>query len=150
LPGFWLLNLIKDVPIDGYPNPVFFTATGMIGMIALSGLATRNAILLIEFVHEELREGSGLREALLKSGAVRFRPIFFDGGNSHAGRLADHVGPGLLRPGLVADLWLARFDRLHAGRRTSRLLADLRQPSRARVELMNVGQIRYQSIGDGD
>lgn len=48
LPGFWLLNLMKNVEIGGYPNPVFFTATGMIGMIALSGLATRNAILLIE------------------------------------------------------------------------------------------------------
>ena len=85
LPGFWLLNLVKNVPIGGYPNPVFFTATGMIGMIALSGLATRNAILLIEFVHEELRDGSPLRDALLKSGAVRFRPIFLTAGTAMLG-----------------------------------------------------------------
>ena len=85
LPGFWLLNLAKNVEIGGYPNPVFFTATGMIGMIALSGLATRNAILLIEFVHEELREGSPLRDALLKSGAVRFRPIFLTAGTAMLG-----------------------------------------------------------------
>lgn len=85
LPGFWLLNLAKNVPIGGYPNPVFFTATGMIGMIALSGLATRNAILLIEFVHEELRKGCSLRDALLKSGAVRFRPIFLTAGTAMLG-----------------------------------------------------------------
>ena len=85
LPGFWLLNLAKNVAIGGYPNPVFFTATGMIGMIALSGLATRNAILLIEFVHEELRDGIPLRDALLKSGAVRFRPIFLTAGTAMLG-----------------------------------------------------------------
>ncbi|MBC8875676.1 MAG: efflux RND transporter permease subunit [Planctomycetes bacterium] len=85
LPGFWLLNLLLNVEVGGYPNPVFFTATGMIGMIALSGLATRNAILLIEFVHEELREGSPLRDALIKSGAVRFRPIFLTAGTAMLG-----------------------------------------------------------------
>jgi multidrug efflux pump subunit AcrB len=85
LPGFWLLNLVKNVEIGGYPNPVFFTATGMIGMIALSGLATRNAILLIEFVHEELHGGASLRDALLKSGAVRFRPIFLTAGTAMLG-----------------------------------------------------------------
>ena len=85
LPGFWLLNLISNVDIGGYPNPVFFTATGMIGMIALSGLATRNAILLIDFVHEELKQGTELRDALIKSGAVRFRPIFLTAGTAMLG-----------------------------------------------------------------
>lgn len=85
LPGFWLLNLMKNVEIGGYPNPVFFTATGMIGMIALSGLATRNSILLIEFVHDELRGGTPIRDALLKSGAVRFRPIFLTAGTAMLG-----------------------------------------------------------------
>ena len=85
LPGFWLLNLLWNESIGGYPNPVFFTATGMIGMIALSGIATRNAILLIEFVHEELRAGRPLRDALIKSGAVRFRPIFLTAGTAMLG-----------------------------------------------------------------
>ena len=75
LPGFWLLNLMWNQPIGGYPNPVFFTATGMIGMIALSGIATRNAILLIEFVHEQLKEGHSLRAALIRSGARRASAI---------------------------------------------------------------------------
>lgn len=82
MPGFWLLNLLGAAPVGDLPNPVFFTATAMIGMIALSGIAVRNAILLIEFVHERLREGVELREALIASGAVRFRPIFLTAGTA--------------------------------------------------------------------
>ncbi len=85
MPGFWLLNLFWDRPIGGYPNPVFFTATAMIGMIALSGIATRNGILLIEFVHAELERCGDLRESLIKSGAVRFRPIFLTAGAAMLG-----------------------------------------------------------------
>ncbi len=85
LPGFWLLNIFGNVPVGGYPNPVFFTATAMIGMIALSGIATRNAILLIEFIHAELARGGELKPALLKSGAVRFRPIFLTAGTALLG-----------------------------------------------------------------
>jgi multidrug efflux pump subunit AcrB len=82
MPGFWLLNRLSGDPVGGFPNPVFFTATAMIGMIALAGIAVRNAILLIEFVHERLREGEPLRQALLASGAVRFRPIFLTAGTA--------------------------------------------------------------------
>ena len=57
----------------------------MIGMIALSGIATRNAILLIEFIHAELARGGELRDALIKSGAVRFRPIFLTAGTAMLG-----------------------------------------------------------------
>lgn len=82
MPGFWLLNGLTATPVGDLPDPVFFTATAMIGMIALSGIAVRNAILLIEFVHERLREGLPLRDALLASGAVRFRPIFLTAGTA--------------------------------------------------------------------
>jgi len=82
MPGFWLLNLLWDDPIGQYANPVFFTATAMIGMIALSGIAVRNAILLIDFIHGALREGSDLKQAILDSGAVRFRPIFLTAGTA--------------------------------------------------------------------
>ena len=80
MPGFWLLNRVSATTVGGFPNPVFFTATAMIGMIALSGIAVRNAILLIEFAHERLRDGHELRDALLSCGAVRFRPIFLTAG----------------------------------------------------------------------
>ncbi len=75
MPGFWLLDRLAAREIGGFSDPIFFTATAMIGMIALSGIAVRNAILLIEFVHVALARGAPLREALLEAGAVRTRPI---------------------------------------------------------------------------
>ena len=75
MPGFWILNLITSRPIGGFENPVFFTATSMIGMIALGGIVVRNAVVLIEFIRDALRKGSSLRKAILQSGAIRFRPI---------------------------------------------------------------------------
>jgi len=80
LPGFWLLDLISGGRVGGYPNPTFFTATAMIGMIALAGIAVRNAILLIEFVHVALAQGATLRAALLRAGAVRTRAILLTAG----------------------------------------------------------------------
>jgi multidrug efflux pump subunit AcrB len=76
LPGFWLLNIIGGQPVDGWPNPVYFTATAMIGMIALAGIATRNAILLIEFVEMRKKEEKSLVRSLIEAGALRTRPIF--------------------------------------------------------------------------
>lgn len=79
MPGFWLLGLSAS-PVDGWANPTYFTATAMIGMIALSGLAVRNAILLIEFVQRALADGGPLEEALVQAGAVRIRPILLTAG----------------------------------------------------------------------
>jgi multidrug efflux pump subunit AcrB len=75
MPGFWLLNLLFDRPVDGFADPVFFTATGMIGMIALGGIVIRNAVVLIDFIRNALAEGAALREAIVESGATRLRPI---------------------------------------------------------------------------
>jgi multidrug efflux pump subunit AcrB len=74
-PGFWLLNAISGQTAGGYADPVFFTATGMIGMIALGGIVIRNSIVLIEFYQDAVARGRSLRDAILASGAVRFRPI---------------------------------------------------------------------------
>ena len=76
MPGFWILNLLTSTTVGGYEDPVYFTATAMIGMIALAGITVRNAILLIDFIHAAVREGSDLQQAILDSGAVRIRPIF--------------------------------------------------------------------------
>ena len=80
MPGFWLLNLIADHPVGGYGTPVFFTATAMIGMIALAGIVVRNSIILIDFIHHALKRGVPLDEALVESGAVRLRPILLTAG----------------------------------------------------------------------
>jgi multidrug efflux pump subunit AcrB len=52
-----------------------FTATSMIGMIALAGIIVRNSILLVDFIREQVAAGMPLREATLKSAAVRAKPI---------------------------------------------------------------------------
>ncbi len=54
---------------------IFFTATSMIGMIALAGIIVRNSILLVDFIELSMERGLPLREAVLEAGAVRFRPI---------------------------------------------------------------------------
>ena len=52
-----------------------FTATSMIGFIALAGIIVRNSILLVDFIRHSAGEGKTLREVLLEAGAVRFKPI---------------------------------------------------------------------------
>jgi multidrug efflux pump subunit AcrB len=74
-PGFYLLNLVMGHEVAGFSDPIFFTATGMIGMIALGGIVIRNSIVLIEFIQEAVKQGTPLRQAIIQSGAVRFRPI---------------------------------------------------------------------------
>jgi multidrug efflux pump subunit AcrB len=53
----------------------FFTATSMIGFIALAGIIVRNSIILIDFAELRRREGMPLDEAIIDAGAVRFRPM---------------------------------------------------------------------------
>ncbi len=52
-----------------------FTATSMIGMIALAGIIVRNSILLVVFIRQLLEEGKSLDEAVILAGAVRIKPI---------------------------------------------------------------------------
>ncbi|MHB8543760.1 MAG: efflux RND transporter permease subunit [Leptospirales bacterium] len=52
-----------------------FTATSMIGFIALGGIMVRNSILLVDFLHSKRDEGVPIHQAILEAGAVRTRPI---------------------------------------------------------------------------
>lgn len=56
-----------------------FTATSMIGMIALAGIIVRNSILLVDFVNQEVQRGIPFEAAVLRSGAVRAKPIILTG-----------------------------------------------------------------------
>ena len=85
MPGFWLLNVATGTTVGGHANPVYFTATAMIGMIALAGIADRNAILLLDFIRHVRDRGATLKEALIESGAVRFRPILLTAGAAMLG-----------------------------------------------------------------
>ncbi|MFN7989239.1 MAG: efflux RND transporter permease subunit [Thermoanaerobaculia bacterium] len=68
------LTLIGILPAHGFFG-VFFTATSMIGFIALAGIIVRNSILLVDFINLELEMGERLEDAVIRAGAVRFRPI---------------------------------------------------------------------------
>ncbi len=56
-----------------------YTATSMIGMIALAGIIVRNSILLVDFINQELAAGRPFDEAVIRSGAVRAKPIILTG-----------------------------------------------------------------------
>jgi len=61
-PGHWIM---------GQP----FTATSMIGMIALAGIVVRNSTLLVDFILDYQKQGFDVKSAVLEAGAVRARPI---------------------------------------------------------------------------
>ncbi len=77
MPGFWFINLFTQ-EVGEYANPVYFTATAMIGMIALAGIVVRNSIILIDFIERTYNrdEEITLAEALIEAGATRMIPIF--------------------------------------------------------------------------
>ena len=52
-----------------------FTATSMIGMIALAGIIVRNSILLVDFINHQVGMGIEFSEAVIRSAAVRAKPI---------------------------------------------------------------------------
>jgi len=58
----------------------YFTATSMIGFIALAGVMVRNSVLIIDFIKISLAEGRSLAEAVIEAGAVRTTPILLTAG----------------------------------------------------------------------
>ena len=61
-PGHWLVGMD-------------FSATSMVGIIALAGVVIRNSLLIIDFIQDNIRHGMSLEEAVREAGAVRLRPI---------------------------------------------------------------------------
>lgn len=80
MPGFYMLNVIAAQNVGGYADPVYFTATAMIGMIALAGIVTRDSIILVDFIQQAVRKGRPLFEAIMESRVVRLRPILLTAG----------------------------------------------------------------------
>jgi multidrug efflux pump subunit AcrB len=101
-PGHW---------ITGQP----FTATSMIGMIALAGIVVRNSTLLVDFILDYRRRGYSVRDAVLEAGAARTRPIILTGLAVVAGSavmISDPVFGGLgvsMAFGTVASTALTLF-----------------------------------------
>jgi len=93
LPGFWLLNWAGAETVGGYLDPVYFTATGMIGMIALAGIVTRDSIILVDFIHLSLARGRSLFDAIMESRVVRLRPILLTAGAAMLGAVPIIIDP---------------------------------------------------------
>jgi multidrug efflux pump subunit AcrB len=75
-----------------------FTATSMIGFIALAGIIVRNSILLVDFIQHLREKGMPLREALIEAGTIRFKPIFLTAAAAMIGAafiLTDPIFQGL-------------------------------------------------------
>lgn len=88
-----MLNTFVNKPVAGYPNPVFFTATAMIGMIALAGIVVRNSVVLIDFIHIAQNEGHSLKESIVRSVAIRTRPILLTAGTTLLGNWVITLDP---------------------------------------------------------
>ncbi len=93
MPGFWLLNQFGERFINSSPDPVLFTATAMIGMIALAGIVVRNSLILVEFITQARNEGLALRDALLQAGKIRMRPVLLTAGTTLLGNLVIVLDP---------------------------------------------------------
>jgi multidrug efflux pump subunit AcrB len=93
MPGFWLLNQFGERFIGNSPDPVLFTATAMIGMIALAGIVIRNSLILIEFIIQARKAGMALNDALLQAGAIRMRPVLLTAGTTLLGNLIITLDP---------------------------------------------------------
>jgi multidrug efflux pump subunit AcrB len=75
-----------------------FSATSMIGFIALAGIIVRNSILLVDFIRHRRDSGGSLRQVLLEAGAIRFKPILLTALAAMIGAaviLADPIFQGL-------------------------------------------------------
>ncbi len=93
MPGFWLLNVINAQQVGGFLDPVYFTATGMIGMIALAGIVTRDSIILVDFIHLSLARGRSLFDAIMESRVVRLRPILLTAAAAMLGAVPIIIDP---------------------------------------------------------
>ena len=66
-----LIGIVIGHMLFGAP----FTATSMIGFIALAGIIVRNSILLVDFIRHAKSEDKSLRDTLIEAGTIRFKPI---------------------------------------------------------------------------
>lgn len=80
----------------------YFSATSMIGFIALAGVMVRNSVLLIDFINIRLKEGVDLKQAVVEAGAVRTLPIILTAGTVVLGAIVILFDP--LFQGLAISL----------------------------------------------
>ena len=85
-----VLGTVVALVMRGFDNNVYT----QIGIVLLIGLASKNAILIVEFAMAERKKGKGIREAALDAARLRFRPILMTAISSIAGFMPLVVAAG--------------------------------------------------------
>ncbi|MCP5158045.1 MAG: multidrug efflux RND transporter permease subunit [Gammaproteobacteria bacterium] len=130
---FALCGALAAVMIRGMPNDIYF----QIGLVVLIGLASKNAILIVEFAVQKQAEGLGTLEAALEGARLRLRPIVMTslafilgvfplvistGAGSAARRsMGTGVFGGMLAATFVATIFIPMFFTWLSGRKVARL-----------------------------
>jgi multidrug efflux pump subunit AcrB len=78
------LTIIGVMPGHALLNAQY-TATSMIGMIALAGIIVRNSILLVDFINLQVKQGMAFKRAIVESAITRAQPIMLTGGAAMLG-----------------------------------------------------------------
>ncbi len=104
-----------------------FTATSMIGFIALAGIIVRNSILLVDFIRSRRAQGAALRPALIEAGATRFKPILLTAAAAVIGAAFILTDPDLPGLGDLAGVWPRLLDRADAARHPRHLCRAARR-----------------------
>lgn len=95
---FTIMVSLPFALIGAFSGLIFFDVTmsmfGMIGMIMLMGLVTKNAILLVDYANQLRDRGMAVREALIEAGSVRLRPILMTTAAMIFGMLPIAIGHG--------------------------------------------------------
>ncbi len=102
IPGFFILYVVNDT---------YFTATSMIGVIALSGIVVNNAIIYLEYVFQLKQKGENIEDSLVKAGRTRLLPIVLTSLTTILGSLtiiSDPVWEGLAWA-IITGLSLSAF-----------------------------------------
>ena len=103
-----LLTIIGVMPGHA-PLHAQFTAISMIGMIALAGIIVRNSILLVDFINLEVASGTPFEEAVIRSSAVRAKPIIL----TALAAMLGHCSSSTIRSSGAGDLTDLRHHGIH-------------------------------------
>jgi multidrug efflux pump len=150
---FAVIGALMAVLLREMPNDVYF----QIGMVTLIGLAAKNAILLVEFANQKMKQGMSVKQAALESAQLRFRPIVMTSmafilgvvplviatgaGSAARQSMGTGVFGGMIMAAFVATIFVPLFFSWFVGKH---------QPKQQIVEKSVICQIKYRQRKKSD
>ncbi len=150
---FAVIGALMAVLLREMPNDVYF----QIGMVTLIGLAAKNAILLVEFANQKMKQGMSVKQAALESAQLRFRPIVMTSmafilgvvplviatgaGSAARQSMGTGVFGGMIMAAFVATIFVPLFFSWFVGKH---------QPKQQIVEKSVICQIKYRQKKKND